>query len=99
MIELKDWTMRIYAKDRRCKTGERLHKTYAYKDKHEQWMQEEVRDLQWTGFAMYPASKYRIEFDPTWVVVKSLMTGEPVTIRAEDRGGPCDPSMERFWST
>jgi hypothetical protein len=32
------------------------------------------------------------------VVVKSLMTGQDVEIRSVDKGGPCDPSMERFWS-
>lgn len=60
MIELKDWTMRIYAKDRRTKTGERCIRTYAYKSKHEQWMREEVRDLQ---SGLYPAEKYRFEVD------------------------------------
>lgn len=34
-----------------------------------------------------------------WLVpVKNLMTGETVSIRRESRGGPCDPSMERYWS-
>jgi len=94
-LELTDWTMRIYVKDRRCKAGERILKTYAYQAKHEQWMREEVRDLQ---AGLYPAPKYRFEVDPTFVSVKSLMSGEMVQIRAEDRGGPCDPSTERFWS-
>lgn len=30
--------------------------------------------------------------------VKSLMTGKDVVINEQDRGGPCDPSTERFWS-
>lgn len=95
MIELQDYTMRIYVKDRRTKSGERILKTYAYQQKHSQWMKEEVRDLQ---AGLYPAPKYRIEVDPTFCKVKSLMTGEDVTIRVEDRGGPCDPSTERHWS-
>lgn len=30
--------------------------------------------------------------------VKSLMTGKDVVINEQDRGGPCDPSTERYWS-
>ena len=94
MIELKDWTMRIYVRDRRCKAGERILKTYAYENKHLHWMLEEVRDLQ---AGLYAGDKYRFEIDPTYVTVISLMNGEPVRIRAEDQGGPCDPSMESYW--
>ena len=32
------------------------------------------------------------------VTVKSLMTKQDVQIRKCDRGGPCDPSTERYWS-
>ena len=32
------------------------------------------------------------------VTVNSLMTGEPVHIRLCDKGGPCDPSTERYWT-
>jgi hypothetical protein len=94
-MELMDWTMRVYVQDRRCKGGERILKTYAYRNKHLHWMLEEVRDLQ---SGLYPAPRFRFEVDPTFVTVTSLQTGELVRIRAEDRGGPCDPSMERFWT-
>ena len=30
--------------------------------------------------------------------VKNILTGKEVMIRREDRGGPCDPSMERYHS-
>lgn len=60
MIILKDWTMRIQVKDRRCKSGWRALNTYVYKNKHEQWMVEEVRDLQ---IGLYPKDKYNIEFE------------------------------------
>lgn len=95
MIELKDWTMRIWVRDMRYKEKERLLNTYSYKNQHEQWMKEEVRDLQ---AGLYPKPKYRIEINPSWVTVKNLMTGKDVTISADDKGGPCDPSMERYWS-
>lgn len=32
------------------------------------------------------------------VTVTNLMSGTPVTISAEDAGGPCDPSTERYWT-
>lgn len=32
------------------------------------------------------------------VTVTNLMSGQPVQIRRADVGGPCDPSMERYWS-
>ena len=99
-MELKDWTMRIYVRDRRYKTGERVINTYSYKGKHEQWMHEEVRDLMgcgdWTG--IFPAPKYRIEVDPVYCTVKSLMTGADVQIRYEDRVSAQDPSQERYWT-
>jgi hypothetical protein len=95
VIELQDYTMRIYVQDRRTKSGERILNTYTYPQKHEQWMREEVRDLQ---AGLYPAPKFRIEVDPTYCTVKNLMTGELVKIPAVDRGGACDPSTESYWS-
>lgn len=89
------WTMRIYKLDRRTKSGERLVSTTVWEGRDEEGMKRECAEL----FSLYPASKgYRFEYDPTYCVVKNLMSGEDVTIRAEDRGGPCDPSMERYWS-
>ena len=32
------------------------------------------------------------------VPVTNLMSGAEVMIRRKERGGPCDPSMERYWS-
>lgn len=95
MIELNDYTMRIYVKDRRTKTGERVLKTYVYQHKHDRWMKEEVRDLQ---AGAYPAPKYRFEVEQTYCTVKSLMNGQPVRILTSDRGGSCDPSTEQYWS-
>lgn len=33
-----------------------------------------------------------------YVTVKSMMNGQDVQIRAQDVGGCCDPSTERYWS-
>lgn len=89
------WTMRIWKADRRVKGGQRLISVTEWADRDEDSIKRECVEL----FGQYPASKgYRFEYKPTYCVVKNLMTGAPVTIRAEDRGGPCDPSMERYWS-
>jgi Na+-transporting NADH:ubiquinone oxidoreductase subunit NqrF len=95
MIELRDWEMHIYVQDRRYKSGWRKFNTYTYRKKHEQWMQEEVRDLK---MGMYPPGKYNIEINPTTCQVRNLMSGELVEIAWSEVGGPCDPSTERFWS-
>ena len=33
-----------------------------------------------------------------YVTVKNMMSGKDVQIRAQDVGGCCDPSTERYWS-
>lgn len=50
--------MQIWVKDGRYQSGRRLFNTYVYRDKHEQWMREEIRDLQ---AGLYPSPKYSIE--------------------------------------
>mgnify|MGYP006290336531 CR=1 FL=1 len=91
----QDWTMRIYVMDRRCKEGERIRNTYSYKGQTAEFMEAEIKDLQ---RQLYPAPKFRIEVDPVYYMVKSLMTGEPVQILYEDRGTCNDPSQERYWT-
>ncbi len=91
----QDWTMYIYKADRRKKTGERLVSTTVWHDRTEDEMRRESAEL----FDLYPNKLgFRIECLPTYVTVKSLMTGAEVKIRYEDRGSACDPSMERYWT-
>ena len=92
---LQDYTMYIWKLDSRYKTGRRAVGTYVYPARHDQWMQEEVRDLQ---AGLYPKSKgFILEFVPTMKTVKNLMTGEDIQI-PHDTPYCCDPSTERFWS-
>ena len=94
--ERKDWTLRVYKRDLRCKAGERMVNEYRYNDWTQEQMAEETRDLRNT---VYRAEQgWRLEFAASWVKVRNLMTGQEVAVRAEDRGGVCDPSQERFWS-
>jgi hypothetical protein len=92
---LQDYTMYIWKLDRRLKTGRRAVQTYVYRAKHDQWMQEEVRDLH---AGLYPKSAgWIIECVPTMKTVRNLMTGELVQI-PHDTPRACDPSTELYWS-
>lgn len=48
-------------------------------------------DLEVMGFEAYHRQIPQVE-------VTNLMSGDKVTIRADQLGGPCDPSTERYWS-
>jgi hypothetical protein len=90
-----DHTMYIYKADRRTKTGERLVSTTVWRNRDQDEMRREVRELQ---YELWPVSKgFRIEFFPTTKTVKNLMTGEDVVI-AWDTPRSCDPSSELYWS-
>lgn len=90
----KDHTMYIYKADGRTKSGERLFSTTVWRDRTEAGMKREVRELQ---CQLYPKSQFRIEFFPTMISVKNLMTGADVEI---DRDTPwsCNPASEAYWS-
>lgn len=52
------------------------------------------------GGVRYVAMSYD-EFDRLFnpiITVFNLMSGKPVQIRKSERGGPCDPSTERYFS-
>ena len=92
----QDFTMYIYKADKRTKKGERAVSTTVWRNRDEAEMKREVRELQ---YELYPVSKgFRIEFYPTMVTVKNLMTGADVQI---DRDTPwaCNPASESYWST
>ena len=94
--ERKDWTLTVYKRDLRYTENKRKVNVYRYTDWTQAQLAAEVADLRNT---LYPAADgWRLEFAPSWVKVKSLMTGKDVAIRAEDRGGVCDPSQERYWT-
>jgi hypothetical protein len=90
----QDYTVYIYKKDRRTKSGERLFSTTVWTGRDYYGMQREVVQLQ---LELYPHSQFRIEFHPTMVTVKNLMTGQDVQI---DRDTPwcCNPASETYWS-
>ena len=79
----QDYTMYIYKADRRCKSGERAVSTTVWRNRDAAEMRREVRELQ---YELWPVSRgFRIEFRPTMVTVKNLMTGQDIAI---DRDTP-----------
>lgn len=64
MIELSDFVLEVWCRDRRFTGGERLLKTYRYTRTHQQWMEEEVRDLQ---SGLYPKGQFRLRVRKSWV--------------------------------
>lgn len=86
--------VKFYKQDRRYKSGERLEMTENY-DCNEELFQKIEHIL--LG-AYRPEDGWRLSIGPSSVIVHNLMSGAPVEIDADDRGGPTDPSMERYWT-
>jgi hypothetical protein len=88
-----DYTMYIYKTDKRYRSGERPVSTTVWRDRTEAVMEAEIVNLR----GMYPSTVYRIEYFPTQITAKSLMTGQDIEI---DRDTPwsCNPASESFWS-
>ena len=88
-----DYTLYIYKTDRRFKSGERPVSTTIWRDRTEESMRQETINLGDT----YPSALYRIEYFPTQITVKNLMTGQNIEI---DRDTPwsCNPASESYWS-
>lgn len=90
----QNYTMRIYKLDKRTKTGERIVSTTVWTDRDQAGMEREANELH---LHHYPRGVFRIEFDPTTMTVKNLMTGKDIEI-ASDTPWCCNPSSETYWS-
>jgi hypothetical protein len=91
-----DWIVAVYKADKRCKAGERFVAKYPFSGMDRDTVARELREL---TAQLYPEKDgWRFDVQERYATVRSLMTGELVQIEAEDRGGPCDPSMERYWT-
>lgn len=88
------YTIEVYVRDRRLKTGERLLKKVDYRDTSGTAMQDELLDLR-TNY--YPAPKYRLELHDTYVTRKNLLNGQEFEERY-DTPYFCSPSSESYWS-
>jgi hypothetical protein len=88
------YTLYIYKRDQRYKTGERLFSTTVWPVKDDNAMRRTVAEL----FPLYrPEDGFRFDWTPQYKTVKNLMTGQDVQI-AHDTPRSCDPSSELYWS-
>ena len=90
----QDYTMYIYKRDLRCKSGERLFSTTVWTGRTEEGMRRECNEI----YDLYPATKgYRFEYYPTTKRVTNLMSGVEIEI-PYDTPRACDPSSELYWT-
>jgi hypothetical protein len=89
----QNFTLYVYKLDRRYKSGERAVMTRVFTEHTDAEMRSLVAGL----YNKFSPDQYRIEFHPTTVTVKNLMTGKDVQI---DRDTPwcCNPASESYWS-
>lgn len=88
------FTLEIYKKDKRTKSGERFIGKYDYDRKDMDSMKREIREL-------YPTYKesdgYRFEVFETMVTRTNMMSGREYQERY-DTPRYCSPSSESYWS-
>jgi len=90
----QDYTMYIYKRDGRTKTGERLFSTTVWTGTDDNGMRRTVAEL----FDLYPPSKgWRFDWTPSMKTVRNLMSGKDVQI-PHDTPRSCDPSSELYWT-
>lgn len=89
----KDYTLYIYKKDKRTKSGERLVSTTVWPDMDKDTMYRTTVELS----PLYPAPGYRFEYVPKMITVKNLMSGVEVQID-HDTPWCCNPASETYWS-
>ncbi len=84
------YTLEVYRKDRRCKSGERLYLKRDYDTDNLSMLEHTVKHT-------WPASQFRTEIHETWVTRKNLMGGREFKERY-DTPYFCSPSSEAYWS-
>ena len=94
--EEKQFTVEIYKRDGRRKSGESLVKKYDLSAVASQRSAD--AHVTAIGISQYPAHKgYRIELHETMVTRKNLLSGEEFQERY-DTPVYCSPSSESFWA-
>ncbi len=85
------FTVEIFKRDRRCKSGERSVL-------REDYNTDNLNMLYHTVKLTWPMSQgYRYEIKSTSVTRKNIMSGEEFQMRS-DTPLCCDPSSETYWS-
>lgn len=89
------YTLEVYKKDARTKSGEKLVGKYDYPNYSGNAMMDEIKDLR---SRLYPQDKFRLEFFETWVTRHNVLTGEAFQERY-DTPYYASPRSETFWSS
>lgn len=99
-----EYTLKIYKQDKRLtrvskynsrnKVGFRCVGVYEFDRKDDAAMDREVKELA----SLYPSPMFQIEYAPTYVTRKNIMTGEAYQEHA-DTPWFASPSSETYWST
>lgn len=95
-VEEKEYTVEVYKRDGRLKSGESLVKKYDMSGATSRKSAEaHVAVIQ---ISTYPPSKgYRVELHETYVTRKNILSGEEFKERY-DTPYFCSPSSESYWS-
>ena len=86
-----DYTVEVYKRDRRVKTGERR----VLKQDHTGVDYKTLKHLYETTW--FAKDGYRFEIHETWVTRKNMMSGKEFQERY-DTPYFCSPSSERYWT-
>lgn len=90
-----NYRVKLYKKDSRYKSGKRLQNTYNYIQLTPDELQQILGTFFIAGFT--PEKGYRLDYYPSEITVKNLMSGEDVVIDA-DTPWSCRPDSETYWS-
>lgn len=93
-MERKDYTIKVFKFDKRCKTGEKFMARYEYCDKTYDNMLDEMKDLR---AKLYTTDKFYLTLNETYVTRVNMMTGKEFTEHFETPHY-CSPAFESYWS-
>ena len=84
------YTLIVFRKDRRCKSGEREYLRRDYDTDNLSMLEHTVKHT-------WPPSQFRTEIHKTYVTRKNILTGAEYQERF-DTPYFCSPSSESYWS-
>lgn len=88
------FSLRIYKKDKRKKSGERLFGEYDYDRKDMETVERDIKNI-WRE--LYSDGSFRFEIHETYETKTNHLTGEEYLERY-DTPDCCSPSTELYWS-
>lgn len=93
MSDVRDYTVVIFKRDKRCIHGVKRYDEQEFKDMSEEAMIATLEHLR----EELPEPKYVLELHETWVTRKNIMSGEEFQERW-DTPSYMSPASEAYWS-